>query len=78
MSYTEQFSMQDNKAFPHLNGIWGRREKGASIQLPTHIINPRLLRMRSEGYCSRFVCVCLQRFKRDAGCKHQSRGTNAI
>ena len=26
--------------------------------------NPRLLRMHSEGYCSRFVCVCvcLQRF----------------
>ena len=22
-------------------------------------INPRLLRMRSEGYCSRFVCVCV-------------------
>ena len=31
------------------------------------LINPRLLRMRSEGYCSRFVCVCvcLQRFKRN-------------
>ena len=23
------------------------------------LINPRLLRMRSEGYCSRFVCVCV-------------------
>ena len=24
------------------------------------------------------VCVCLQRFKRNAGCKRQSRGTNAV
>ena len=23
------------------------------------IINPQLLRVRSEGYCSRFVCVCV-------------------
>ena len=46
------------------------------------VVNPRLLCMRSEGYCSGFfvcVCVCLlQRFKRNAGCKCQSRGTNAV
>ena len=42
-------------------------------------INPRLLRMRSEGYCSRCVCVCLlQRNQRNAGSKRQSKGMNAI
>ena len=24
------------------------------------------------------VCVCLQRFKKNAGCKRESRGTNAV
>ena len=49
------------------------------------MINPRLLRMRSEGYCCRFVCVCvcicvclLQRNQRNAGSKRQSKGMNVI